>query len=58
MHNDTTRKYPRTLEEAFPQDGHQAEWFYPPVRKHVWMDYVASIVIKAINLWRKYVSNR
>lgn len=56
MDNDTTRRYPRTLEEAFPQD--RAQWFYPPVRKHVWMDYVVRAVMKVINSWRKYVSNR
>ena len=58
MQNDTTRKYPRRLEQALPQDGYQAQWFYPPERKHVWMDYVAGAVLKVINLWRKYVSNR
>jgi hypothetical protein len=28
--NPTTRMYPRTLEEAFPNDSSRAEWFYPP----------------------------
>jgi len=26
--NPTTRRYPRTLKEAFPQDAEFAEWFY------------------------------
>ena len=28
--NPTTRCYPRTLEEAFPNTIERAEWFYPP----------------------------
>jgi hypothetical protein len=28
--NPTTRMYPRTLDEAFPNDISRAEWFYPP----------------------------
>lgn len=28
--NPTTRRYPRTLEEAFPNTVERAEWFYPP----------------------------
>ena len=26
----TTRRYPRTLEEAFPNTVDRAKWFYPP----------------------------
>jgi hypothetical protein len=26
--NDTTRRYPRTLKEAFPHDAELAEWIY------------------------------
>ena len=29
----TTRLYPRTLDEAFPNAASRAEWFYPPERK-------------------------
>ena len=29
----TTRCYPRTLEEAFPNDPAHAQWFYPPERE-------------------------
>ena len=31
--NPTTRRYPRTLEEAFPNTVERAEWFYPPERR-------------------------
>lgn len=27
---ETTRRYPRTLQEAFPNKAEQAEWFYKP----------------------------
>lgn len=29
----TTRCYPRTLEEAFPNDPAHAQWFFPPERE-------------------------
>jgi hypothetical protein len=29
----TSRVFPRTMEEAFPNDAERAEWFYPPERK-------------------------
>lgn len=31
--NPTTRRYPRTLDEAFPNTVDRAEWFYEPERK-------------------------
>lgn len=31
--NPTTRCYPRTMDEAFPNDVERAEWFYPPERE-------------------------
>lgn len=31
--NPTTRCYPRTLGDAFPDDAENAEWFYPPERE-------------------------
>lgn len=30
--NPTTRCYPRTMKDAFPDDVENAEWFYPPER--------------------------
>ena len=33
MNNPTTRKYPRTVEEAFPNGPAHAEWFFPPEEK-------------------------
>ena len=29
----TTRLYPRTLDEAFPNAADRAEWFYPPEKQ-------------------------
>ena len=35
--NPTTRRFPRTLEEAFPSSLERTEWFYPPERKwNIW----------------------
>ena len=28
--NPTTRRFPRTLGEAFPWDAENTQWFYPP----------------------------
>jgi hypothetical protein len=58
MESNTTRKHPRTLEEAFPQDGHQAQWFFPPEHKHGWLDRLVRVVVNAIKARRKHVSNR
>jgi hypothetical protein len=35
--NPTTRCYPRTMGEAFPDDVGNAEWFYPPERNTSFM---------------------
>jgi hypothetical protein len=32
----TTRCFPRTLNEAFPEDTKNGEWFYPPEQR--WQD--------------------
>lgn len=29
----TTRRYPRTLAEAFPKDPQNFEWFFPPEQR-------------------------
>ena len=31
--NPSTRRYPRTMEEAFPNTVERAEWFYPPEKR-------------------------
>ena len=36
----TTRRYPRTIEEAFPNTVERAEWFYPPDKSWGLWDYV------------------
>jgi len=47
-HNPTTRCYPRTLAEAFPESIDRAEWFYPPEQNNGWrnvlMGYVALVM--------------
>jgi hypothetical protein len=35
----TTRCYPRTIEEAYPNDPSRAEWFYKPERKRNALEY-------------------
>lgn len=45
----TTRMYPRTIEEAFPNSMERAQWFYPPERTTTWKD-VAVFVVGAV-LW-------
>jgi len=50
MSHPTTRKHPRTLNEAFPQDA--AEWFEGPARGEgaaykffLWCIYAALVVV-------------
>ncbi len=38
--NPTTRSYPRTLADAFPNSIERAEWFYPPDKRWSGWDYV------------------
>jgi hypothetical protein len=45
----TTRVYPRSIEEAFPNSIERAQWFYPPEKTTGWKD-VAVFVIGAV-LW-------
>lgn len=45
----TTRMFPRTIEEAFPNSMERAQWFYPPERVTTWKD-VAVFVVGAV-LW-------
>lgn len=45
----TTRCYPRTMDEAFPNDVSRTEWFYPPEPKHTWGN--AIMFIAGIMLW-------
>lgn len=43
----TTRCYPRTLNEAFPNDIENARWWYPPEQR--WQDKVFFAI--AIVIW-------
>jgi hypothetical protein len=43
----TTRTYPRTLLEAFPDDIQNAQWWYPPEQR--WQDKVFFYLM--ITLW-------
>lgn len=40
----TTRSYPRTMDEAFPNSAERAEWFYPPRKEWTWGEIVMLIV--------------
>lgn len=31
--NPTTRRYPRTIKEAFPHDAENGQWFFPPEQR-------------------------
>lgn len=43
----TTRKFPRTTAEAFPNDIENAQWWYPPEQR--WQDKLLFTV--AVFLW-------
>lgn len=43
----TTRCYPRTLNEAFPNDIENARWWYPPEQR--WQDKVFFAI--AVIIW-------
>ena len=45
----TTRNYPRTMQEAFPEDPQNAEWFYPPEKHGGWANAVTLVL--GIMLW-------
>ena len=45
----TTRCYPHTIEEAFPNDPQNAEWFYPPEKKRGWANAV--MMIAGLMMW-------
>ena len=48
--NPTTRCYPRTLEEAFPNTVERAEWFYPPEKRE--LDVVQLLMwATTISMW-------
>ena len=41
--NDTTRCYPRTLHEAFPNHPENATWIEPPEWHHSYADKVVTV---------------
>ena len=43
----TTRCFPRTMNEAFPDDVENAEWWYPPEQR--WQDKV--FMMLSVWLW-------
>lgn len=45
----TSRTFPRTMDEAFPNDAERAEWFYPPERKRGYLNAV--VLITALMMW-------
>lgn len=47
--NPTTRRYPRTIEEAFPDTIERTQWWYPPERK--WNVWDAVMMGIGVALW-------
>lgn len=47
--NPTTRRYPRTLNEAFPNDPENAKWFFPH-ETHITLGAYAYYAVGAV-LW-------
>ena len=47
--NETTRKYPNTMQEAFPKDPANAEWWFPP--QHYWSAKNVALAGIGIILW-------
>lgn len=47
--NPTTRCYPRTIGEAFPNKVETAEWWYPPKRSTALRDIALGVI--GIVLW-------
>ena len=45
----TTRTYPRTMQDAFPKDPQNAEWWYPPEKHRGWGNAV--MLVLGIMLW-------
>ncbi|MBU3721208.1 MAG: hypothetical protein FGM22_10770 [Burkholderiaceae bacterium] len=41
--NPTSRTYPRTMAEAFPDRIEQAEWFYPPPKNTTLSNIIVGI---------------
>lgn len=48
-HNPTTRRYPNTLGEAFPNSVEQSQWWYPPEKNRTLGNIVLFII--GIALW-------
>lgn len=54
----TTRCYPRTLNEAFPNDVENAQWWYPPEQR--WQDKVLFAIgviawlVICVYLWKTW----
>ena len=45
----TTRMFPRTIEEAFPNSLERAEWFFPPERTTTWKN--VALMWVGVVLW-------
>ena len=41
----TTRRYPRTLKEAFPNDPEHSQWLYEPDTRWCGWDYILMVVL-------------
>lgn len=47
--NPTSRRYPRTMDEAFPNDVDRAKWWYPPER--TWTVSEVLFLIAGLLIW-------
>jgi len=47
--NPTTRCYPRTMDEAFPNDIDRAQWWYPPEKK--WTVTEVLMLLAGLCIW-------
>jgi hypothetical protein len=54
--NPTTRKYPRTLDEAFPNDAESAKWLHTEESKpSIWLEIASVVAIIAWVLFLYYL---
>jgi hypothetical protein len=50
MSNPTVRKYPRTLEEAFPDGVENSQWFFPPEEKDMTLWSIVFYTVSAFGM--------
>jgi len=50
MSNPTVRKYPRTMEEAFPDGVENSQWFFPPEEKDMTLWSIVFYTVAAFGM--------